>query len=78
MVVIVGAVGDQRRRPSHGMYDFAWNSKYISVYTRKYREVKVVGKDRGTNRKKYSGAILTTTNEPRRTQEGASKFARWR
>ena len=45
VVVKAEALEDQQRRPIYGTYDLVWNSKYISVYIRKDREIKVVGRD---------------------------------
>ena len=47
VVVIAEALGATERRPQHGTYNLATNSKYISVYVRKDRHVGLEIKDRG-------------------------------
>ena len=47
-VVIAKALEEQTRRPNHGTYHLVWNSKYLSVYTRKDRHVRVEGRGGGT------------------------------
>lgn len=47
IVVIAEALEDQQRRPTHPTYDRTRNSKYMSVYLRKDKDIKVVRKDAG-------------------------------
>ena len=48
VVIIAEALEDQGKRPNHPTFDLAWNSKYLSVYTRKNQDIKVVGRGKGT------------------------------
>ena len=47
VVVIAEALVESERRPTHGTYDLTWNSKYLPVYTRKDRQIRVRGQDGG-------------------------------
>ena len=44
VVGIAEALADQERRPTYGTYDLRWNSKYISVFMRKHRQINIKGK----------------------------------
>ena len=39
VVVIAEALVEQDKRPNHGTYNLAWNSKYMSIYIRKDRDI---------------------------------------
>ena len=43
VVVIADALCDQTKWPSHPTCDLTWNSKYLSVYTRKNKNIRVEG-----------------------------------
>ena len=47
MVVIAEALVQQDRWPNHGTYNLVRNSKYMSGYVRKDRDIRVKSKDEG-------------------------------
>ena len=47
VLLIAEALEDREKRPTHGMYDLTWDSKYLAVYTRKDRHIKVEGRGGG-------------------------------
>ena len=47
VVVFAEALEEAERRPQHGTYNLVANSKYLSLYTRKGRYIRVELKDRG-------------------------------
>ena len=47
-VVIAEALSDQTKRPNHRTYNLAWNSKYLSVHTRRDKHMWVEGRGNGT------------------------------